>query len=333
MPTISAFPLARNHLRFAELIEATDSFFLETWPFESQRERDLLVQCHYGSFISKIIPDGDFEKMIWACRASTLLFLTDDWIEKQPHGKGSGLSDRIARIVRGEMDPTAGSLVEEMLNQIFRAIEGNTEVEQFRQLSHLTCECLRLQDMPAYENITKYLDFRSYNSGGYFALGLARYALNIYLTDDELEVPRLVICERLALDAIVMENDVASYEKEAEQNTLGNNLVARLLQHGTDGHTFTSASTVKVYLRERIADSEARLREAIPVALTDTMLRTSDAVRRWLHALPYIVSGSAWWSQHTGRYNIPGKPVPRRIIYLEGKGDIIVPEPQGIEFP
>jgi hypothetical protein len=92
--------------------------------------------------------------------------------------------------------------------------------------------------------------------------------------------------------------DVASYEKEAEQNTLGNNLVARLLQHGTDGHTFISASAVKVYLRERIADSEARLREAILVALTDSMLGTSEAIRRWLHALPYIVSGSAWWSQH-----------------------------------
>jgi hypothetical protein len=42
-------------------------------------------------------------------------------------------------------DPTAGSLVEGMLNQIFRAIEENTEVEQFRQLSHLTCECLRYE--------------------------------------------------------------------------------------------------------------------------------------------------------------------------------------------
>jgi hypothetical protein len=58
--------------------------------------------------------------------------------------------------------------------------------------------------MPAYQNITKYLDFRSYNSGGYFALGLARYALNIYLTDDELEVPRLVVCERLALGTPVI---------------------------------------------------------------------------------------------------------------------------------
>jgi Leu/Phe-tRNA-protein transferase len=98
---VSAFPPARNHIRADELIAATDSFFLETWLFASQEERDLFVRCDYGSFISKseshtsflthslaqatfaVIPDGEFEKMIWACRASTLLFLTDDWIEKQ----------------------------------------------------------------------------------------------------------------------------------------------------------------------------------------------------------------------------------------------------------
>ncbi|KAJ7435074.1 hypothetical protein FB451DRAFT_1194858 [Mycena latifolia] len=168
------FFVARNHPRFAELTEVTDLFFLETWPFESQHERDFFVRCDYGSFVSKLIPDGESEKMIWACRAGTLLFLTDDWIDKKPHGKGVGLS------------------------------------------------------------------------------GV---------------------------------------------------LIARLFQHGTDGHAFTSTSTVKDYLRERIADSEARLRDVI---------------------------GNAWWSQHTERYNIPGKPVPPRIIHLEGKGDIIVPEPQGV---
>ncbi|KAJ7900549.1 hypothetical protein B0H14DRAFT_2556020 [Mycena olivaceomarginata] len=280
------FPPSRNHLRFAELTEATDLFFLETWTFESHHTGRRVRENHLGV---------------------TLLFLTDDWIDKQPHGKGVGLSGRITSIVRGATSPTAGSPVEEMLNEIFRAIAGSAEAEQFR----------------------------CYNSGNYFALALARYALNTYLTDDELHHLHLVICERLALGVVLVALDVVSYEKEAGQNTPGNNLIERLFRHGTDGHIFTSTSAVKGYLRECIANSEARFRDGISVALADGILGTSDAT--------FIVSGNAWWSQHvrsrqshrhkahlnshfTERYNIPGNPVPSRIIE---KSDTILPEPQG----
>jgi hypothetical protein len=57
----------------------------------------------------------------------------------------------------------------------------------------------RKQDTPAYRGIPEYLAFRSFNSGGYFGLALARYALDIYLTDEELQNPLLAVCERLAL--------------------------------------------------------------------------------------------------------------------------------------
>ncbi|KAJ6556846.1 isoprenoid synthase domain-containing protein [Mycena vulgaris] len=321
---VCTFPPARDHIRAAEIRAATDSFFLDNWPFASQEERDLFVRCDFASFTSKFIPDGEFEKMILASRVNALLFLTDDQVEKQP---GSGLSDRIAGIVRGEMVPRTGSSVEQLINRIFRGIEASTGDQQYTQFSRLTCECLRNQDTPVYQNISEYLDFRAFNSGGYFGMALARYALDIYLTDEELRNPLLAVCERLALEAIVMENDVASYEKEAQQNTLGNNLVAILLQHGVNGQTFKSPSAAKAYIRGQIADTEARLHDSISVALADGILGTSDVFRAWLRAIPYLVSGNTWWSQQTGRYNIPGKPVPRRVVHLEGVGDIICSEP------
>ncbi|KAJ6536351.1 isoprenoid synthase domain-containing protein [Mycena capillaripes] len=298
MPTVvSTFPPARNHARAEELIAATDFFVLDRWPFESQQERDFFVSCDYASFITKIIPDGEFEGMVWGCRASTLLFLTDDWIERQPQGKGAGLVDRIAGIIRGEVVPRVGLAVEEMLNQIFRAIEASTGAEQYRQMSHLTCECLRNQGSGPNRNIEEYLDFRCYNSGGYFALALIRYALDIYLTDEQLQNPLLATCERLALEAISMENDVMSYEKEMQQNTLANNLVAMLLQHGVDGLYFGSASAAKDHILGRVADCETKLEQAIAVARADKVFGKSDTIRKWLHALPYLVSGSTWWSQ------------------------------------
>ncbi|KAJ7898341.1 isoprenoid synthase domain-containing protein [Mycena olivaceomarginata] len=317
---VSSFPLARDHIRADELIAATNSFFLERWPFVSQGQRDFFVRCNLPSFICKVIPDGEFEKMICACKANTLLFLTDDYFEQQKEdNSASELINRIVGIIRGEMGPRAGSPVEELTNRIFREIEVSAGVEQYKQLSRFTCETLRHQGAPVYRTMADYLAFRCLNVGGHLVLALARYTLDIYVRDDELQNPLLAECERLVIEVDAM-------EKEVQQNTLGNNLVA-LLQRGVDGHTFDSASAAKAYIREVIAEHEVKLHGAISVALNDKILGKSDAVCLWLQALPYIVSGNTWWSQHTERYNLPGKPAPRRVIHLEGVGDIIEPEP------
>jgi hypothetical protein len=50
-----------------------------------------------------------------------------------------------------------------------------------------------------YRDVAEYLDFRCFNSGGYFALALARYALDIYLTDEELQNKLLVTAERFTI--------------------------------------------------------------------------------------------------------------------------------------
>jgi hypothetical protein len=89
--------------------------------------------------------------------------------------------------------------------------------------------------------------------------------------------------------------DVASYEKEFLQNTLGNNLVENLLKNGINGHTFVSALAVKDYLTERIVDCEAKAQSAISAMLAEG--GTPGNVRRWLGALPYLISGNTWWSQ------------------------------------
>lgn len=96
----------------------------------------------------------------------------------------------------------------------------------------------------------------------------------------------------------LISTDVASYEKGLQHKTLGSNLVSILLEHGTDGFTSTSASVGKEYVRYRTSDSEAELQNSISVAPGHSSLGTSDTIRRWLQAVPYIVSGNTWWSQH-----------------------------------
>jgi hypothetical protein len=114
-----------------------------------------------------------------------------------------------------------------------------------------------------------------------------------------------------------------------------------LLEHGNGGDGFASAAAVKHHVRQKIADIDAQLHDRLEDALKDDQGR-SDDYRRWLLALSYIVGGNTWWSQQvssdsiqqnpahpkkTKRYNIPGKPVPRKVIHLEDIGDFFEPEP------
>ncbi|KAJ7928191.1 isoprenoid synthase domain-containing protein [Mycena leptocephala] len=292
------FAPARDHARAKELIADTNSFVLESWPFASQEQRDLFVRCDFAALMTK-----------------------NDTIERQ------GVPWPILTLGNGQV-PKAGSPVQELIHRTFREIQATAGVEQYGQLSRLACEFYASQsEAPVCRNISEYLDFRCANVGGSFMMALCRYALNIDLTNDELQNPLLAACERFVIDACAMENDVASYEKERQQNTLGNNLVAMFLEHGTDGRVFDTASAAQHHIRQLIADSEAQAQAAITVALADKVFGSADLVHRWLRALPYIIGGNAWWSQLTARYNIPGNPVPRRVIHLEGKGDIMVPEP------
>ncbi|KAJ7678738.1 isoprenoid synthase domain-containing protein [Mycena olivaceomarginata] len=274
-------PPARNH---DELTAVTDSFFLDAWPFESQDQRDLFVKCGYATWVTKTIPDGEFERMIWACRVFALLSLTDDWIDQQ-----------VAVAIRPGVDHESGE------NRFSARSKQPPEWNSIASLAAWRANAsVQASGHAAHKSILEYLDFRRYNSGGYFALALARYALDIYLTDEELQTH----CSRNASvlpwntsDAIAMEKDVASYEKGLQHKTLGSNLVPYCWEHGTDGFTSTSASVGKEYVRYRTSDSEAELQNSISGGAGTRRLGTSDTIRRWLQAVPYI----------TRRYNIPGR--------------------------
>ncbi|KAJ6583079.1 hypothetical protein DFH09DRAFT_1076231 [Mycena vulgaris] len=105
------------------------------------------------------------------------------------------------------------------------------------------------------------------------------------------------------------------------------NVVTLILEYGADGTRFTTPFDAKMFVRKKIKQYEELLYAALSAALSDHELQKSDNTRRWLAAMPYMVSGNAWWSQSTTRYNLPGTPVPRMTIHLEGAGDVIEPEP------
>ncbi|KAJ7930822.1 isoprenoid synthase domain-containing protein [Mycena leptocephala] len=211
------------------------------------------------------------------------------------------------------------------MQTIFREIEASSNGDQYPRFSRTLRESFINSVAPPYTNLQAYLDFRCTNAGGYWILSTTQYALDLRLTDEELADPKLMMCEKLCLGACALENDVASYDKELASESPSPNIVAILLEHGSEGDGFASAAAVKKYVGQEVANIEAQLHDCLEDALNSE--GQSDDHRKWLQALPYIVSGNVWFSQHTKRYNLPGNAVPRRVLHFEGVGDFVEPEP------
>src|ERR1700761_9372858 len=81
--------------------------------------------------------------------------------------------------------------------------------------------------------------------------------------------------------------DVASYEKEAQQEPDSPNLVAYLLAHGIDGREFTTPFEAQMFLRSKIEHYEDMFYEATSAALSDKELQESNDAQRWLSAMQY----------------------------------------------
>ncbi|KAJ7122139.1 isoprenoid synthase domain-containing protein [Mycena epipterygia] len=334
LPSLANFPPARQHPRNDELIAETHAYFVKFWPEELAVE----LRADYAAFGTKSIPDASYDRMLWVCKACMLLFLLDDRMEREvrhsvilyvpevtvPQEKQT-LASRVQGFIRGDINP-GESQVDMVINTIFRGIEAGCTGQQYSQFSRVTVQYLTAQTPQPYTDIQTYLDFRRLNAAGYLVLSLSRYALDIHLTDEELNERSLVTCETVVLDLCILVNDVVSYEKELRAGTANANLVTFLLKHGVEERRFASASAVKEYICQIITDLEGKLHNCLEAALKHSLGQKED-YRRWLKALPYIVSGNTWWSQLTTRYIIPGHPVPRMIIHLEGIGDIVEPEP------
>ncbi|KAJ7226198.1 hypothetical protein C8J57DRAFT_976064, partial [Mycena rebaudengoi] len=147
-------------------------------------------------------PDGAYDRMIWACRVNTLFFLMDDFLELEVR-----VLPKPKKKSNGELGEAHGEFyVEKTFNAVFRAIESECTGKQFSQFVQVILDFLNAQAPRPYKDFQEYLDFRRINSGGYFVLANSRIALDIHLTDEELNEPMLAVCEVLALGELDLQD-------------------------------------------------------------------------------------------------------------------------------
>ncbi|KAJ6535534.1 isoprenoid synthase domain-containing protein [Mycena capillaripes] len=307
LPPLSQFPPAREHPMKDEIIAENNRYIAEVFPFKTQAERDLTII----ESTSLAIPDGQLERMKLITRFNVLYLATDELFESSATEKKS-LMHQIENIMKGHNKELDVSPLGRIVSDLYQNLAATCTAAEYSQHVRATVDFFRCQDPVRHTEISAFLEFRRLNGGGYLFFGFARYALGAYLTDEQLEHPLL------------------KEVREARGTSSVVNLVTMILEYGVDENRFETATEAQAFVRTLIKSYEKMLHGALSEAMADEELQKSTNAQRWLVGMTYVVSGNLWWSQQTLRYNLPTAPGPRKVIHIEGVGDVIEPGPVSI---
>ncbi|KAF9065397.1 isoprenoid synthase domain-containing protein [Rhodocollybia butyracea] len=334
----SVFPPARQHPRTLELRKHNEEYFLGCWPLtdksDAARQDFSRSMSTLADFTAKAIPDTEhWEKLVLASRVITLGFLIDDMLDEDPLYDSNTkfkIISGLLEVINGNKKPDLNLYWEVTSNNIWRGIQQSCTATEFSQMTRTVEACfLASHDVPLPESFEKWLVHRCHNSGADWIWSVTRYAMECPVTDEELTHPIVREVEDSAAVAASLVNDIVSLSKEKLANCGELNAISIIRNYGlasTEEEALSEASNI-------VAQSSRQLTELTKRGLADPML--SSEMKRWISAILYVVSGNAWWSQLTLRYNLPGLPAPRMTINIEGEGDTIIEPPwqlAGLEF-
>ncbi|KAJ7848109.1 isoprenoid synthase domain-containing protein [Mycena leptocephala] len=217
LPPFDRFLLAREHPRSAEIIAETDLFIskLEVTVFKSQAQRQKFLDDDLTSIITRGIPDGQYDKMLTMARANILYFIADDYFESTSEEKHTFIKD-IKNIFKGHTASNESALARSF-RDLYQTTAGASTGLEYQQYVRLSYQWLRSSEETAdHTDIMAQLKWRRVDSGGYFFFAFARYAVGIYLSDEQLDDPLLAKCTDIGIDVCTMENDIVSYQKELD---------------------------------------------------------------------------------------------------------------------
>jgi aristolochene synthase len=96
---------ARKHPNADEVVKQVNDFFLENWPFQTEKHRKRFVNEGYAWFVCINCPLSLDERMHWGCRLLTTGFLIDDLLDRMSVEDGVAHNMKVIECARGNLLP------------------------------------------------------------------------------------------------------------------------------------------------------------------------------------------------------------------------------------
>jgi hypothetical protein len=300
--------------------------------YQDSVDRAWGIATHSTDFSCRMIPSGDEEKLLLFILWNHWAFALDDtW-----HDTGStrittahivDFNTRVARALElpGSAMLPPGTLTAALDDLVARTRALTTPVE-FRRIADGLRDWLfgaawqaSNTERGVMPSLSDYVAVRPAINGTRFSLAWSQLAADIRTTDEELSSAPVQALVDAAGFVVSCDNDLFSYAKEDDQETLEQNIV-NILAHWR-GCSPREALPAAVALRDRVLALVLRGRERIARG-------ASPELRRYLDFVAHYIRGCVDWMNNAPRYASPRNrhrlPVPGasyHIVWREGPTD------------
>ncbi|KAI4858599.1 Aristolochene synthase in complex with 12,13-Difluorofarnesyl diphosphate [Hypoxylon rubiginosum] len=295
---------AQIHPLHEKVIAEVDGFFLQHWPFPSTKARRKFVAAGFSRVTCLYFPKALDDRIHYACRLLTLLFLVDDILEHMSLEDGRAYNKKLMPLFQGSILPDRSVPVEWIGYDLWESMRAQDRgmadeiIEPVFTFMRAQTDPARLTEM----GLGQYLEYREADVGKALLAALMRFSMALSVPPSDLELVRPV--DRNCSKHLSIVNDIWSYEKEA--------LAAQTLHE--EGGVLCTAVAVLAKETEISTDAAKRVLyhlcrewELKHRILVDDILVQKDTpvLRAYLQGLEFQMSGNELWSRTTLRYGQP----------------------------
>ncbi|KAI3322261.1 terpenoid synthase [Xylariaceae sp. AK1471] len=310
------------HPRADEVGKEVNDYFLQHWNFPDDRARSTFLKAGFSRVTCLYFPLAKDDRIHFACRLLTVLFLIDDILEDLSFADGEKLNTRLIELSRGPQyatpDPEAegSDPVEFVLYDLWESMRAY-DLDLANEVLEPTFVFMRSQTDRARLSITElgeYLRYRekdvgkayvvsaqyllpSANYRGRLLSALMRYSMELRPTVEEMSV--LKPLEENCSKHLSIVNDIYSYEKELLASETGHKEGSYLC---SAVKVVASETGLSVAATKRVLWHMVREWELTHTDMCEALGAGSQTMQDYLRGLQYQMSGNELWSRTTPRY-------------------------------
>lgn len=291
------------HPRVEEVSREVDGYFLEHWEFPNAKAERVFVNAGFSRVTCLYFPLAKDDRIHFACRLLTLLFLIDDILEEMSFDDGSAYNEKLIPIARGDVKPDRNIPVEWITYDLWESMRA-CDKELADEVLEPTFLFMRAQTDKVRMSINElghYLEYREKDVGKALLSSLMRFAMQLNLTPEELAIVKPL--EQNCSKQISVVNDIYSWEKEVRAAEIGHKEGSFLC---SAVKVFSESTSLSIEASRRVLWHMTREWEKVHDRLVVEVESQGcrDEVKDYMKGLEYQMSGNELWSKTTLRYSV-----------------------------
>ncbi|KAF1993247.1 Aristolochene synthase in complex with 12,13 Difluorofarnesyl diphosphate [Amniculicola lignicola CBS 123094] len=292
------------HPNVDAVAKEVDGYFLKHWNFTSARDKKKFVNAGFSRVTCLYFPEALDDRIHFACRLLTVLFLVDDLLEDMSFDEGSAYNEHLIPISRGDVLPNRSIPVEYILYDLWESMRAHDRelADEILEPVFLFMRAQTDKTRVGMKTLGNYLLYRERDVGKALLTALMRFSMGLHMTEKELDYCREVDlnCSR----HISVVNDIWSWEKEllaAKTGHVEGSALCSSVQVIADECQISILASKRV-LYAMCREWELCHNEIVARKLLDVSVESRETLKRFTKGLEYQMSGNELWSRTTLRY-------------------------------